>query len=247
MDNQHKKVVVVMPAFNVEKVLPKTVAEIPPDTADEMILVDDGSTDATASLARGMGLNVISHTCNRGYGAAQKTGYEEALKRGADIVVMLHGDDQYDPAFLPRFVAKIRDEGYDVVTGTRMVLGDALKRGMPIWKYIPNRLLTWVENLVFQTNLTDYHNGYRAFTAEFLGRAPFNLLSDKFDFDTDILIQAAIRGAKIGEIPHPTRYLNENSQMSFVKALRYGSSILGTMSKYLLHKVGLWRQEIFVE
>lgn len=235
-----------MPAYNVAQMLPKTIAELPPESADEILLVDDGSSDGTGDIGRRLGLSVVSHQRNMGYGAAQKTGYREAMKRNADIVVMLHGDNQYDPSFVPQFIEKIGGEGYDVVTGTRMVLGDVLRGGMPLWKYIPNRFLTTLENLVFHTKLTDYHNGYRAYSAEFLKRVPLDLLSDKFDFDTDIIIQAAIRRARIAEIPHPTRYLAENSQMSFRKGVSYGVGILRTVCRYLLHKSGLWRQEVFV-
>ena len=239
------KVVVVMPAHNVAKVLPKTVSGIPRGSVDEIILVNDGSTDGTEQVGKGLGLTVVSHERSKGYGAAQKSGYKEAIRRNADLAVMVHGDNQYDPSLVPQFVSKIVDEGYDVVTGTRMVLGDALKSGMPIWKFIPNRFLTWLENLVFQTNLTDYHNGYRAFSIPFLKQVPVDLLSDKFDFDTDIIVQAAIRRAKIAEIPHPTRYEDENSQMSFRKGIRYGLSILRTVAKYILHKSGLRRQQLF--
>ena len=239
------KSTIIMPAHNVAKVLAKTVSGIPKGSVDEIVLINDGSTDDTAEIGKRLGLTVISHECSKGYGAAQKTGYKEAIKRNADLVVMVHGDNQYDPSLAPQFVSKIRDEGYDVVTGTRMILGDALKNGMPIWKFIPNRFLTWLENLVFQTHLTDYHNGYRAFSTQFLKQVPLDLLSDKFDFDTDIIIQAAIRKAKIAEIPHPTRYQDENSQMSFSKGVRYGLSILKTVVKYALHKTGIHRQELF--
>ena len=240
------KAMVIMPSHNVANVLAKTISGIPPGSVSEIIVVNDGSTDNTAQLAKSLGVVVISHDQSRGYGAAQKTGYKEAMKRGADIVVMVHGDNQYDPSLAPKFVSKIRDEGYDAVTGTRMILGDALKNGMPIWKFIPNRFLTWIENLVFQTNLTDYHNGYRAFSAHFLKQVPLDQLSDKFDFDTDIIIQAAIRRAKIAEIPHPTRYQDENSQMSFLKGVRYGLSILITIFKYWAHKTHLYRQKLFL-
>ena len=234
-----------MPAYNVAKVLEKTVAGIPREWVDEIIVINDGSTDATPQIARSLGLSIVSHSMSHGYGAVQKTGYKEALKRGADYIVMVHGDNQYDPTLVPEFVKKMHDEGFDVVTGSRMILGDALENGMPLWKYIPNRFLTWLENTVFQTEITDYHNGYRAFTADFLHQIPLDLLSDKFDFDTDILIQAAIRQAKIAEIPHPTRYEDENSQMSFKKAVRYGLMILVTIVHYLLHKSGIWKQKAF--
>ena len=240
-----KKTIVIMPAHNVANVLEKTVSGIPKDWVDEIIVVNDGSTDATPEIARRLGLSLVSHSKSHGYGAVQKTGYKEALKRNADYVVMVHGDNQYDPTLVPEFVRKMRDDGYDVVTGSRMILGDVLKNGMPLWKYVPNRFLTWLENTVFKTHVTDYHNGYRAFTADFLHKIPLDLLSDKFDFDTDILIQAAIRKAKIAEIPHPTRYEDENSQMPFKKAVRYGLMILITVFHYTLHKAGIWKRKAF--
>lgn len=235
-----------MPGYNVGNVIAKAAQAIPAGTADHILVIDDCSKDNTSEMAKKAGLDVVRHEKNTGYGGAQKTGYKEAIKRGFDIVVMVHGDNQYDPAFAPKFVEKIRNEGYDVVSGTRMVLGDVLKNGMPLWKFIPNRCLTWLENFVFQTNLTDYHNGYRAFSVEFLKKVPLDLLSDKFDFDTDIIIQAAIRKAKIAEVPHPTRYMDENSQMPFSKGVKYGLSILRTIFKYLLHKSGIAKQDLFV-
>ena len=158
---------------------------------------------------------------------------------------MVHGDNQYDPSLVSAFVNKIVNENCDLVTGTRMVLGDVLKNGMPIWKFIPNRFLTWLENTVFGSNITDYHNGFRAYSAKFLNEIPFDLLSEKFDFDTDIIIQGAIRKYKIGEIPHPTRYMDENSQMPFSKAVVYGLSILRTVSRYILHKIGIYPQKVY--
>lgn len=241
-----KKSFVVIPAHNVAHVLPKAISALSRDNIDEIIVVDDGSSDNTADVARNLGLSVIRHEKNKGYGATQKTGYKAALQKGADTVVLVHGDDQYDPSLAPLFFSKIADEGFDVVTGTRMVLGDALQAGMPLWKYIPNRFLTHLENFLFGTHLTDYHNGYRAYSAEFLKKIPLELLSDRFDFDTDIIIQAAIRGAKIGEIPNPTRYKAENSQMSFSKGVQYGLSILLTAAKYALHKIG-FKNRLFME
>ncbi len=240
-----KKTIVIMPAYNVANALEKTVAGIPKDWVDEIIVINDGSKDATPEIARRLGLSLVSHARSHGYGAVQKTGYKQALQHGAKYVVMVHGDNQYDPTLVPAFIKKMHGDGFDVVTGSRMVLGDVLKNGMPLWKYVPNRFLTWLENTVFQTHLSDYHNGYRAFTAEFLQQIPLDLLSDKFDFDTDILIQAAIRHAKIAEIPHPTRYEDENSQMPFGKAVRYGLMILVTVVHYLIHRSGIWKQRAF--
>lgn len=239
------KVIIVMPAFNVAGVLAKAVSGIPPGSYDEILIVDDGSSDDTIKVGRQLGASLIVHPLNRGYGAAQKTGYKEALKRGADIIVLVHGDNQYDPSFVPAFVGKIAGEGFDLVTGTRMVLGDVLARGMPVWKFIPNRILTGLENLVFASRISDYHNGFRAYSARFLAQVPLDLLSDKFDFDTDIMVQGIMRGYKIGEVPHPTRYLQENSQMSFSKGIVYGLSVLRTVFLYLMHRSGLYKQPIF--
>ena len=239
------KVIIVMPAFNVAPVLEKTVAALPLGSYDEIIVVDDGSKDGTAQVGRRLGCTVVIHPQNRGYGGAQKTGYKEALKKNADLVVLVHGDNQYDPSLVSSFVHKITDEKCDLVTGTRMVLGDVLKNGMPIWKFIPNRFLTWLENFVFGSNITDYHNGFRAYSSKFLNEIPLDLLSEKFDFDTDIIIQGAIRKYKIGEVPHPTRYTKENSQMPFSKGVVYGLSILKTVFLYLLHKIGIRHQKVY--
>jgi len=242
----HKsKVIVVMPSHNVGGVLEKTVSGIPPGCVDEIIVVNDGSTDDTEQVARRLGLSVISHPKSRGYGATQKSGYKEAMAKKADLVIMVHGDNQYDPSLVPQFIWRITQEHCDVVTGTRMVLGDVLKNGMPLWKFIPNRALTWLENMTFRTNLSDYHNGYRAFTTNFLRTIPLDELSDGFDFDTDIIIQAAIRRVKIGEVPHVTRYKDENSQMPFSKGVKYGLSILITVFKFFLHRTGIRKQKLF--
>jgi glycosyltransferase involved in cell wall biosynthesis len=241
-----KESFIIVPAYNVAKILPKTISELPKDNIKGIIVVDDGSSDNTADVAKGLGLYVIRHEKNRGYGATQKTGFKAALKMGACAVVMVHGDNQYDPTLAPLFISKIANDGFDVVTGTRMVIGDVLEKGMPLWKYVPNRFLTHLENFLFGTHLTDYHNGYRAYSANFLNSIPLDLLSDRFDFDTDIIIQAAIRRCKIGEIPNPTRYKTENSQMSFSKGVQYGLSILLTAVKYILHKIG-FKNKLFSE
>ena len=234
-----------MPAFNVVHVLEKTISELSSNCYDEIILVDDGSQDGTAELGLKLGLTVVRHPKNRGYGAAQKTGYKTALDKGATIIVLLHGDNQYDPSFVDLFVKKLTEEDFDLVTGTRMVLGDALSKGMPVWKFIPNRFLTWLENCAFKTQVSDYHNGFRAYSARFLSQVPLDLLSEKFDFDTDIMIQGIIRKYKIGEVPHPARYAEENSQMSFLKGIVYGVSILRTIFIYSLHNTGLYPQKVF--
>ena len=228
-----------MPAFNAVHTLEQTVNEMPQSFYDEIIVVDDGSRDGTSEKAIALGLTVVKHEQNRGYGGAQKSGYKAAIEKGADAVVMVHADNQYDPTIADQFARKITEENYHLVTGTRMILGDALSGGMPMWKFIPNRFLTWLENTVFETNISDFHNGYRAYSTAFLKQVPLDALSEKFDFDTDIILQGAIRKLKIGEIPHETRFEDENSQMSFSKGIIYGLSILRTVSVYLLHRIGL--------
>lgn len=243
--SNNKKVAIIMPAYNSASTLETTINSIPKQCIHEIILVNDCSEDNTEQIARGLNLTVINHSNNRGYGAAQKTGYSEAIARSFNAVVLLHSDNQYDPSIVLKFVSKIIDENYDVVTGTRMLLGDVLSNGMPLWKYLPNRFLTCLENHVFKTKLTDYHNGYRAYSVNFLKNIPFVKFSERFDFDTDIIIQAAIRKAKIAEIPHSTRYNKENSKMTFRSGVGYGLGILLTITKYLIHKTGLKYQSIF--
>jgi glycosyltransferase involved in cell wall biosynthesis len=240
------RVAVVMPAYNVAHVVEKAIAALPGDVIDEVIVVDDGSRDGTGDAARRTGVNVVSHGSNRGYGGAQKTGYKTAMEHGADIVVLVHGDNQYDPSFADRFVSKIRDEGFDVVTGTRMVLGDAIAQQMPIWKYVPIRATTVLQNWIFGTRITDYHDGYRAYRMSFVRSVPLDLLSDKFDFDTDMMVQAVVHGARIGEVPHPTRYGEEHSQLPFWKAVSCQLTILWTAFRFLLHRLRVWRHPLFM-
>ena len=245
MNDLKPKVIVIMPAYNSAHILEATYNDIPKAGISELILIDDGSIDGTAAAAKKLGITVVSHEKNSGYGAAQKTGYREALRKGADIVVMVHSDHQYDPTLTPQFIEPIASGRADVVTGSRMLKGGALEGGMPLWKYIPNRFLTKLENLAFDTDLTDYHNGFRSYAGKVLEEVPFEKLSDKFDFDTDIILQAAIRKFRIEEVAHQTRYRQENSQMPFGKAVRYGLKILFTIVKFKLHQWGIVRSELF--
>ena len=241
-----EKIVVICPAFNVAHVLQKTFDEIPKDQISEILLVDDGSTDNTAKLGEQLGMTVLSHERNRGYGAAQKTGYQEALRNNADIAILVHADNQYDPTLTPQFIEPLIGGQSDVVTGSRIHnYSSALQCGMPWWKYVANRTLTFAENLTFHTNLSDYHNGFRAYHSRVLRSIPYMDLSDSFDFDTDIIIQCAIRKFRIQEVPHQTRYRDENSQMSFARGLLYGSSILRTMISYKLHCLGWRKKQLF--
>lgn len=233
------KVVVVMPAYNAAKTLRITYDAIPMEKVDHVILVDDGSTDATLRIAQELKLEVFVHTRNFGYGANQKTCYTEALKVGADIVVMLHPDYQYDPTLLPALLAPIEAGESDVVLGSRFLYGDVLEQGMPWWKYLGNRLLTRIENLVLGLKLSEYHTGYRAYSRRVLEAIPFLLNSDRFVFDQEILVQAVHIGFRIREIPVPTRYFPEASSAGFMASVVYGLSILLLLSRYLLHRMSL--------
>ncbi len=245
-NSEKHKIIVVCPAFNVAHVLRKTFDEIPKDEISEILLVDDGSTDDTAKLGEQLGMTVISHERNKGYGAAQKTGYQEAIRKSADIAILIHADNQYDPTLTPKFIEPLIGGRADIVTGSRIHnYSSALKSGMPWWKYVANRALTSAENLAFHTNLSDYHNGFRAYHSSVLRSIPYTDLSDSFDFDTDIIIQCAIRNFRIQEVPHQTRYREENSQMSFARGVVYGSSILRTMISYKLHCLGWRKNKLF--
>ena len=239
------RVAVVMPSYNVAGVVAQAISALPANCVDEIFAVDDGSRDDTSKIAADAGATVITHTTNKGYGGAQKSGYKAAIASNADIVVLVHGDNQYDPSYAEQFIAKIRDEGFDVVTGTRMVLGDALRNNMPIWKYIPIRATTWLQNRMLGTSISDYHDGYRAYSGSFLRSVPLDRLSSRFDFDFDMMIQAAVYKARIGEIPHPTRYGKEHSQLPFGKAVACQLTIFKSALKFLLHRLGLWRQDIY--
>lgn len=240
-----RRVVVVMPAYNAAKTLRITYQAIPMESVDRVILVDDGSTDETLAIARGLDLAIFVHTRNFGYGANQKTCYMEALKDGAEIVVMLHPDYQYDPALLPELVAPIETGEADIVLGSRFLHGSALKQGMPWWKYVSNRFLTLLENLVLGLRLSEYHTGYRAYSRRVLEGVPFLLNSDKFVFDQEILVQAAHHGFRIKETPVPAKYFAEASSAGLVDSIVYGLSILAVLGRYLLHRASLFRQKQF--
>jgi glycosyltransferase involved in cell wall biosynthesis len=236
--NSTRRVVVVLPAYHAEKTLARTVRDIPRDVVDEVLLVDDDSRDHTVELARSLGLTVIQHPRNRGYGGNQKTCYRIALERGADIVVMLHPDYQYDPRLIPHFVDFIRNDYFDVMLGTRIrTRQEALAGGMPLYKYLANRLLTLVENLITGQNLSEWHTGMRAYRREVLETIRFEQNSEDFDFDTQVLFQIIEEGYRIGEIPVPVRYFPEASSIDFVRSLRYGWKTLATAFGFLLKKI----------
>lgn len=230
------KVVVVMPAYNAAKTLHMTYAELPHDIVDLVILVDDGSSDETIRIARELKLEVFVHDRNYGYGANQKTCYREALRAGADIVVMVHPDYQYDPTLLPEIIKPIENGAADVVLGSRLLGGNVIKQGMPWWKFVSNRFLTWLENRAFGLNLAEYHTGYRAYRREALEAANLNMNSDNFVFDQEIIAQFVDARQRIAEIPVPTRYFPQASSASFIASCRYGLSILAVLVRYKLHQ-----------
>lgn len=243
--DKKKKVVVVLPAYNAAKTLKLTVKDIPRDIVDEIILVDDASSDNTVEIARQLRLEVFVHPRNKGYGANQKTCYTKALEGGADIVVMVHPDYQYDPKIIPELVTSLQNENVDAAFGSRMMKGGTLEGGMPLWKHNANILLTAIENIILGTYLTEYHSGFRAYSAYLLKTIRFMDNSDGFIFDTEIIVQALIHNFKIGEIPIRTRYFNEASTIKFLPSLFYGLGILKTMFKYILHTHGIIRYKQF--
>jgi len=239
------KVVVVMPAYNAAKTLRVTYEAIPKQDVDSVILVDDGSQDETLKIARELKLEVFVHARNYGYGGNQKTCYTEALKAGADIIVMLHPDYQYDPTLLPNVVAPIKAGEADVVLGSRLLGGNVMQQGMPWWKFLGNRFLTGVQNWVLGQKLSEYHTGYRAFSRRVLEEVPFLLNSDNFVFDQEMLVQTIHLGFSIKEIPVPTRYFAEASSASFTASVRYGLSILLLLARYSLHRWSIVAQKQF--
>jgi glycosyltransferase involved in cell wall biosynthesis len=241
------RVVVVMPAYNGAKTVAKTHGDLPKDVVHKVILVDDASQDDTADIARRLGLDVIVHVQNKGYGGNQKTCYLEALAAGADIVVMLHPDNQYDATRVPALIQPIIDGDADFVLGSRLLDGRsaALKGGMPIWKYISNRFLTIVENIVLGTHLSEGHTGFRAYSRRFLLTIPFLLNSDDFVFDSEVIAQAVAFRFRIAEVPVPTRYFAEASSVGFRRSVVYGLATLNVARKFWLDKSGLRRYPLF--
>ncbi len=239
------KLVVTMPAYNAARTLHKTYAELPHNLVDEVILVDDGSRDETTRIARELGLTLFVHNRNYGYGANQKTCYREALKAGADVVVMVHPDYQYDPTLLPEIVRPIQEGRADVVLGSRLLGGDPMKQGMPWWKYVSNRFLTALENWTFGLNLAEYHTGYRAYRAEALDAVNYQMNSDRFIFDQEIIAQFVCENLRIAEVPVPTRYFPQASSASFWQSSLYGLSILLVLARYILHRTGVWKRRQF--
>ena len=240
-----KKIIVVMPAYNAAKTLSQTVRDIPRDIVDEVLLVDDASSDATVALARELGLTTFLHERNFGYGRNQKTCYREALQRGADIVVMVHPDYQYSPNLIVPMAGMIAYGDYDVVMGSRILGIGALKGGMPLYKYIANRFLTLSQNLLLNFKLSEYHTGFRAFRREVLESLPLEENSDDFVFDNQMISQAVFFGHRVGEISCPTRYFEEASSINFSRSVRYGLGVLATSLRFRFHKLGIVRSRIF--
>lgn len=240
-----RRIVVVMPAYRAARTLRRTFDAIPHDIVDEVILTDDASGDDTASVSRALGIHTLVHETNRGYGANQKTCYKEALRRGADVVVMLHPDYQYDPRLVTAMASMITSGVYDVVLGSRIVGGTAMAGGMPAWKYVANRALTLVQNLALGSKLSEFHTGFRAYSREALLALPLLADSDDFVFDNQLLAQAIGAGLRIGEISCPTSYHDDASSINFARSVKYGLGVLHTSLSFLAWRWGLARPRIF--
>jgi glycosyltransferase involved in cell wall biosynthesis len=235
----NNKVCVVMPGYNAEQTVKRTYDEIPRDVVDDVILVDDCSTDRTAAIARELGCHTVVHLRNRGYGGNQKTCYSEALKRGADIVVMLHPDYQYTPRLIPALAACIASGHFDVALGSRILGGRSIKGGMPVYKYFSNRVLTLLENLLLHEKLSEYHTGYRAFSRRVLTTLPLEENDDDFVFDNQMLVQAIYFGFKVAEVTCPTRYEDQSSSISFKRSVVYGLGVLSAAAQMRLARLNL--------
>jgi glycosyltransferase involved in cell wall biosynthesis len=238
-------VVVVMPAYNASRTLERTYRDIPMDIVTHVVVVDDASHDDTPELAARLGLRTLVHHHNMGYGANQKTCYTEALALGADVVIMVHADHQYDPTRIPQLIAPILEGKADMMLGTRIADGKALEGGMPLWKFIANRCLTTTENLVLGTHLTDLHTGMRAYSREFLEGVPWWQNSDDFHFDTEMIVQGVACGFRLSETSIPARYFDEASSVNFRVSTRYGLQTLNVLRRLLMHRLGIARSEQF--
>lgn len=240
-----KKIVVVMPAYNAEKTLRQTYAEIPHDIVDEIVLVDDASQDHTVKVSQELGIKTVVHPQNRGYGGNQKTCYKTALELGADIVIMLHPDYQYTPILITAMSSLLAEGLFDCVLGSRILGVGALQGGMPIYKYISNRFLTAFQNFVMGYKLSEYHTGYRGYTRQVLEALPLEDNSDNFIFDNQVLSQIIFSGYTIGEITCPTRYMDDSSSINFKNSAVYGLGVLKTSILFRLHRWGLVRFPLF--
>ena len=240
------KVIIVMPAYNAATTLEKTVKDIPQGLADEIILVDDSSKDDTVRIAKSLGLRVFVHDGNRGYGANQKTCYDEALRRGAEVVIMIHPDYQYDSSLAPLFAEIIEKGVCDIILGSRVrTREECLGSGMPLYKYVSNRLLTAMENLITGQNLSEWHTGYRAYSRKVLETIPYHKNSNDFVFDSQFLIQAAYFGFRIGDLPVPCRYMGEASSINLSRSIVYGIGTIKTLFQYILQRLHLVKLGLF--
>jgi len=241
-----QKLVVVLPAYNAARTVKRTVEEIPHDIVDEIILVDDASQDDTVAVAESLGINhVIRHDRNRGYGANQKTCYRKALDLDADIVIMLHPDYQYTPKLLPAMATLVSSGLFPVVLGSRILGGGALAGGMPVYKYVANRMLTLFQNLCTGAKLSEYHTGYRAFSAEVLRGIDLDSNSDDFIFDNQVLAQVIHKGYRVGEITCPALYFEDASSINLARSVTYGLGVLGVSLQHLVSRLGLYRPALF--
>jgi glycosyltransferase involved in cell wall biosynthesis len=241
-----KKVVVVLPAYNAAQTLLKTYQEIPFDIVDEVILVDDASSDGTAILAKEIGIShVILHQKNKGYGGNQKSCYDKALAVGADIVIMLHPDYQYTPKLITAMVSIIANDLYPVVFGSRILGKGAIKGGMPYYKYFFNRILTLTQNILMNQKLSEYHSGYRAFSAEVLNKINYQANSDDFVFDNQMIAQICFEGFEIAEVTCPTKYFEEASSINFSRSITYGLGVLGVSFGYFFQRMGVYKSKIY--
>lgn len=241
----NKKITVVLPAYNAAQTLQRTFDEIPQDLIDDIILTDDASKDETAKIAQKLNIYTIIHAKNKGYGANQKTCYKAALERGADVVIMLHPDYQYSPKLLRAMVSMLTSGHYDAVIASRILGKGALKGGMPLYKYIANRGLTFIQNILLNSKLSEYHTGYRGWTKEVLKALPLDRCSDDFIFDNQMLAQAINQNFSIGEISCPTKYFKEASSINLKRSTIYGLGVLKTSIEYRLHKLGLISNTLF--
>lgn len=241
------KVIAVMPAYNAARTLEPTINDIPLGAVDEIILVDDASTDSTVKVAKNLGLTVVRHDINRGYGANQKTCYKLALEHGADIIVMIHPDYQYDSRLITYMVGLLKEGFLDVLLGSRIrTRKEALAGGMPLYKYVANRVLTFIENICTGMNLSEWHTGFRAYTRKVLETIPWERNSDDFVFDSQMLVQCVAFGFKIGEIPAPVRYHDTASSINWKRSIKYGIFTLLTVLKYIFHKTHLLKVQLFI-
>lgn len=243
---QGKKLVVVLPAYNAEQTLQSTFNEIPMDIVDEVVLVDDASSDNTTELGRKLGINhIIRHEKNRGYGGNQKTCYKKAMELDADIVIMLHPDYQYTPQLIPAMASMIASGLYDMVLGSRILGKGALAGGMPLYKYIANRMLTFIQNILINQKLSEYHTGYRAYSREILETIDFEQNSEDFIFDNEFISQTVFAKFRIGEVSCPTKYFEEASSINFGRSVTYGLGVLRVSFQHFFSRIGLSKSSLY--